>query len=210
MLANNAVPFGILYLIINAPSSIYAFTLAGTPGADEDTGVKLLSFAEAFLGLAAGAAATYGTVQELRGRRSASPSLAAVDWRKAGPRSALHSCPEFFSSSPSSPSSSRVSSSIRCGGSPFPWPSSSGRAPWPACGAAPSSLAAIAGGCSGSSFACLPCYSQPFLDRVTAVATWLLSALFMAVQAVLTAVSYYYLRVAREGIGIEDIGAVFD
>ena len=51
---------------------------------------------------------------------------------------------------------------------------------------------------------------QTFLDRVTAVATWLLSALFMAVQAVLTAVSYYYLRVAKEGIGIEDIGAVFD
>ena len=51
---------------------------------------------------------------------------------------------------------------------------------------------------------------QTFIDRVTAVATWLLSALFMAVQAVLTAVSYYYLRTAKEGIGIEDIGAVFD
>src|ERR1700741_1026385 len=68
VLAHNAVPFGILYLIINAPSSIYAFTLAGTPGADEDTGVKLLSFAEAILGLAAGAAGTYATIQEPRGR----------------------------------------------------------------------------------------------------------------------------------------------
>jgi len=32
----------------------------------------------------------------------------------------------------------------------------------------------------------------------------------MAAQAVLTAVGYYYLRVANEGIGIDDIVAVFD
>jgi len=32
----------------------------------------------------------------------------------------------------------------------------------------------------------------------------------MAAQAVLTAVGYYYLRVAKEGIGIDDIAAVFD
>jgi hypothetical protein len=32
----------------------------------------------------------------------------------------------------------------------------------------------------------------------------------MAAQAVLTAVSYYHLRVAKEGIGIDDLAAVFD
>ena len=31
MLAKNIVPFGTLYLIVNAPSSIYSLTLAGKP-----------------------------------------------------------------------------------------------------------------------------------------------------------------------------------
>jgi hypothetical protein len=56
----------------------------------------------------------------------------------------------------------------------------------------------------------VPGENQTLLDAASALATWLLSALFMAVQAVLTAVSYYYLRVAKEGVGIEDIAAVFD
>ena len=56
----------------------------------------------------------------------------------------------------------------------------------------------------------VPGANQTLLDQASALATWLLSALFMAVQAVLTAVSYYYLRVAKEGVGIEDIAAVFD
>jgi len=68
ILAKNIVPFGVLYLAVNAPSAIYALTLAGKPGADEDTGVGTLTIAENFLGLIAAAAVTYATVQELRGR----------------------------------------------------------------------------------------------------------------------------------------------
>ena len=65
----NIAPFGLLYLVVNAPSSIYALTLAGTGRTEDDAGVRLLAIAEAFLGLVVAAAVTYATVQELRGRR---------------------------------------------------------------------------------------------------------------------------------------------
>jgi len=34
--------------------------------------------------------------------------------------------------------------------------------------------------------------------------------MFMAAQAVLTVVGYYHLRVAKEGIGIDDLATVLD
>jgi hypothetical protein len=52
--------------------------------------------------------------------------------------------------------------------------------------------------------------SAVLIDRASTVAAWVWLALFMAAQAVLTAVSYYYLRVAKEGVGIEEIATVFD
>jgi len=69
ILVKNIVPFGLLYLAVNAPSSLYALRLAGSIDADNDPGVRLLGLAEAFIGLIAAAAITYATVQELRGRR---------------------------------------------------------------------------------------------------------------------------------------------
>jgi hypothetical protein len=48
------------------------------------------------------------------------------------------------------------------------------------------------------------------IDWATTIVTWLWTALIMAAQAVLTAVSYYHLRVVKEGVGIDDIAAVFD
>jgi hypothetical protein len=231
VLASNAVPFGILYLIINAPSSIYAFTLAGTPGADEDTGVKLLSFAEAFLGLAAGAAATYATVQELRGRRVGLAELFSRGLAQGGAaiRVALLSgiflilaiialiipsivfytmwwvaIPVAVIERPGAMASLRRSAELTRGNR------------WRVFGLIVCLFAILLAALVLFVIVLFAVFfvsqrdDQTFIDRVTAVATWLLSALFMAVQAVLTAVSYYYLRTAKEGIGIEDIGAVFD
>lgn len=48
------------------------------------------------------------------------------------------------------------------------------------------------------------------VDSISIVAGWILSAAFMATQAVLVAVSYYQLRVVKEGVGIDEIAAVFD
>ena len=42
------------------------------------------------------------------------------------------------------------------------------------------------------------------------IAEWAVTALFGAFYAVVTAVSYHDLRVVKEGVGIEQIAAVFD
>jgi hypothetical protein len=67
VLGKNILPFGLLYLVINAPSAIYA--LAHPVVAGRDTASNMLVFAQTIVGMAAAAAITYGTVNELRGRR---------------------------------------------------------------------------------------------------------------------------------------------
>ena len=47
-------------------------------------------------------------------------------------------------------------------------------------------------------------------DWLWTIVGWVWVAAAMALQAVLVAVSYYHLRVAKEGTGIDEIAAVFD
>jgi len=65
ILFKNIVPFGLLYLAVNACSSVYALFLSanGNTTPDEDVVVGLLGLAEIFLGIVATAAITYATVQ---------------------------------------------------------------------------------------------------------------------------------------------------
>jgi len=138
VLAKNFVPFAILYLGINAPSAIYALTQAGKPGGDEDTGVGSLTIAENFLGLIVAAAVTYAAVQELRGRHVSFGEFFGRGLAQSGAVIRVALLSGILLVWPSSPSSSPFSSAIRCGGSPYPSRSSSGRARSPACSAAPS------------------------------------------------------------------------
>ena len=48
------------------------------------------------------------------------------------------------------------------------------------------------------------------LGIVLPVLAYVWQALFTAFSAVMTAVSYYYLRVDKEGVAIDEIAAVFD
>jgi hypothetical protein len=231
VLAKNIVPFGTLYLIVNAPSSIYSLMLAGEAGADENSGVQLLSIAEAFLGLIAAAAVTYATMQELRGRRVPFGEFFGRGLAQGGAaiRVALLSgiflvlafialvipglvfytmwwvaIPVAVIERPGAMASLRRSAELTKGNR------------WRVFGLILCFFAATLASAllfamvlfAGLYFSLGP--DQVLFDRASAIATWLWSALFMAVQAVLTAVSYYYLRVAKEGVGIDDIAAVFD
>lgn len=62
VLRDNVLPFGILFLIINAPSSIYAIKIANGYDTDRDAGVRILELVEVFLGYLATAAVTYATI----------------------------------------------------------------------------------------------------------------------------------------------------
>jgi len=231
ILAKNIVPFGVLYLAVNAPSAIYALTLAGKPGADQDTGVGTLTIAENFLGLIAAAAVTYATVQELRGRHVSFGEFFGRGLAQSGAaiRVALLSgillllafialvvpslifytmwwvaIPVAVIERPGAMASLRRSAELTQGNR------------WRVFGLIVCFFfAALAVGSlfgvalfAGLFFASGT--DQALFDQASAIATWLWSALFMAAQAVLTAVSYYYLRAAKEGVGIDDIAAVFD
>jgi len=231
VLAKNIVPFGVLYLALYAPSSIYALTLAGKPGADEDAGVRILIIAENFIGLVAAAAVTYATVQELRGRHASFGEFFGRGLAQGGAaiRVAFLSgillflafialivpglifytmwwvaIPVAVIERPGAIASLQRSAEL-----------SRGRR-WRVFGLIVCFFVALLATLLlfvMTMFVVLffsPGADQALLDQTSALATWLLSALFMAVQAVLTAVSYYYLRVAKDGVGIEDIAAVFD
>jgi hypothetical protein len=231
VLARNSVPFGILFLLVNAPSSIYFLTLAGKPGADEDAGLRLLNIAEAFVGLIAAAAVTYATVQELRGRHVSFSEFFGRGLAQGGAaiRVALLSgillflafialivpfficyamwwvaVPVAVIERPGAIASLQRSAELTRGRR------------WRVFGLflcfvlvmlVVGFLFVLA---LGGLLLAVPGADQVLLDQASAIATWLWSALLMAAQAVLTAVSYYYLRVTKEGVGIEDIGAVFD
>jgi hypothetical protein len=231
VLAKNFVPFAILYLSINAPSAIYALTQAGKPGSDEDTGVGSLTIAENFLGLIVAAAVTYAAVQELRGRHVSFGEFFGRGLAQSGAviRVAILSgillvlafialvvpffifytmwwvaIPVAVIERPGAIASLQRSAELTRGYR------------WQVFGLIICFFLALIAALLlfavllFALFFLVADANQTLLDQASAVATWLLSALFMAVQAVLTAVSYYYLRVAKEGVGIEDIAAVFD
>ena len=231
VLAKNFVPFAILYLGINAPSAIYALTQAGKPGGDEDTGVGSLTIAENFLGLIVAAAVTYAAVQELRGRHVSFGEFFGRGLAQSGAviRVALLSgillllafialivpfficyamwwvaIPVAVIERPGAIASLQRSAELTRGRR------------WQVFGLIISFFLALVAALLLFAVLLLAVVflvagaNQTLLDQASALATWLLSALFMAVQAVLTAVSYYYLRVAKEGVGTEDIAAVFD
>lgn len=231
VLAKNIVPFGILYLAVNAPSSIYALTLAGKAGADQDAGVRLLNIAEAFLGLIAAAAVTYATVQELRGRHVGFGEFFGRGLAQGGAaiRVALLSgillilafialiipffifytmwwvaIPVAIIERPGAIASLQRSAELTRGYR------------WQVFGLIVCFFVAMAATLfllGMSLFAALYFSGdadQVLFDQAAALGTWLWSALFMAVQAVLIAVGYYHLRVAKDGVGIDEIAAVFD
>ena len=231
ILFGNIVPFGLLYLAVNASSAIYALTLAGTPGADEDPVLTLLNLGEALLGLIAAAAVTYATVQELRGRRVAFREFFGRGLPQAGAaiRVALLSgillilafialvipgmilytmwwvaIPVAVIERPGAMASLRRSAYLTAGNR------------WRVFGLILCFVfAAGAGGglfgvATGAGLVSIGGVGRIGIEQATTIVTWLWAALIMAGQAVLTAVSYYYLRVAKEGVGIDDIVAVFD
>ena len=230
ILCRNIVPFGLLYLAVNAPSSLYALALAGKPDADADPGVRVLNLAEGFLGLIAAAAVTYATVQELRGRRVSFGEFFGRGLAQGGAaiRVALLSgillilafialvvpgvilyvmwwvaIPVAVIERPGAMASLRRSAALTAGNR------------WRVFGLILSFtlavvvVGALLGGlAAGLAFAVGA--DEVRIDQVSTLAGWLLAALLMAAQAVLTAVSYYHLRVAKEGVGIDEIAAVFD
>jgi len=231
VLRNNVVPFGVLYLAVNAPSSIYAFTLAGRIDADRDPGVRLLSIAEAFIGLIVAAAVTYATVQELRGRRVGFGEFFGRGLAQGGAaiRVALLSgillilgfialiipglvfytmwwvaIPVAVIERPGAVASLRRSAELTQGNR------------WRIFGLIAGFLLGVfavslaLGLAVGVGIALFAGGDVVLINQMVTILMWLWTAFLMAAQAVLTAVSYYYLRVAREGVGIDDIAAVFD
>jgi hypothetical protein len=231
ILFKNIVPFGLLYLAVNAPSSLYALALAGKPAADEDPGVRLLNLAEEFIGLIAAAAVIYATVQELRGRRVSFSEFFGRGLAQGGAaiRVALLSgillilafialiipglilyvmwwvaIPVAVIERPGAVASLRRSAALTAGNR------------WRVVGlilcffVAAVAAGALLGGSLIAALAFAAGGDEVRIDQASTIASWLFAALFMAAQAVLTAVSYYHLRVAKEGVGIDDIAAVFD
>jgi hypothetical protein len=70
-------------------------------------------------------------------------------------------------------------------------------------------LAALSGGIVAAALAIVGGGEQAF-ERYLVFIEWLWTSLIMAAQATLSAVGYYSLRVAKEGVEIGDIAAVFD
>jgi uncharacterized membrane protein len=227
----NIVPFGILYLVVNAPSSIYAFTLAGQANADNDPGVRTLTFVEVFLGLVAAAAVTYATVQELRGRRVGFGEFFGRGLAQGGaairvailsgillllafialviPGLVLYTMwwvaiPVAVIERPGAVESLRRSAELTKGNR------------WRVFALVVGFLAGVFLVAIGIAFVIVVVVElsaagdRTLFDQLMAVTMWVWTALFMAGQAVLTAVSYYYLRVAKEGVGIDEIATVFD
>jgi hypothetical protein len=231
VLRNNIVTFGLLYMAVNAASSIYALTLAGTADVDTSPGVNLLALAEAFVGIIVSAAVTYATVQELRGRRVDVAEFFGRGLAQGGaalkvallsaillilafialvlPGLVLYmmwwvAVPVAVIERPGTVASLRRSAELTKGFR------------WRIFGLFLVFLLVVVGG--GLLLIAVVFFAIGLsvdigavaLDSLTIVAGWILSAALMTVQAVLIAVSYYHLRVAKEGVGIDEIAAVFD
>ncbi len=231
VLRNNIVPFGLLYLAVNAPSSIYALTLAGSAHPDRNPGVRLLGLAEAFLGLIVAAAVTYATVQELRGRHVSFAEFFGRGLAQGGaairvailagillvlglivlivPGLVLYTMwwviiPVAVIERPGAVASLERSAALTQGNR---WRIFALIVGFLLCVFV---VALLLGLAIGVGVGLLAGGDVVLSSRLLTIVMWLWSALFMAAQAVLTAVGYYHLRVAKEGIGIDDIAAVFD
>jgi hypothetical protein len=230
VLRDNILPFGILFLIINAPSSIYAIKIANGYDTERDAGVRILELVEVFLGYLATAAVTYATIQELRGHRVGFREFCARGLAQGGVaiRVALLSAIGFFFGfialvvpafvlyvmwwvaipvavieRGGAIDSLRRSTDLTKG---YRWKIFGLMLAFFVAAIAVGIVVVAVGGVAVG----LLSDSAVLIDRASTVAVWVWLALFMAAQAVLTAVSYYYLRVAKEGVGIEEIATVFD
>jgi len=233
ILFKNIVPFGLLYLAVNACSSLYALFLSanGNTTPDEDVVVGLLGLAEIFLGIVATAAITYATVQELRGRRVTIGEFLRRGLAQAGtvvlvailssvllllgfiafviPGIILYAMwwvaiPVAVIERPGTMASLRRSAALTAG---YRWRLFGLILCFFLATGIVNSL--IEGSGSTGVYFTTESESHP-VGPAAIVASWLWTALLTAGQAVLTAVSYYQLRIAKEGVGIDEIAAVFD
>ncbi len=227
---DNLLPFSVLFLVLNAPSSLYEMRIAGRYDADRDAGLRLLELMETFLSYLATAAVTYATIQELRGRRVSFREFCARGLAQGGVaiRVALLSgiwfilglialvvpafvllviwwvaIPVAVAERLGAVASLRRSTELTKG---YRWRIFALMLGF--------FVAAVAIGVVFAVLVVIPSEllgsSEVAADRLLTVAVWLWTSSFMAAQSVLTAVGYYHLRVAKEGIGIEEIAAVFD
>jgi hypothetical protein len=224
----NLLPFSLLYLVINAPSLIYALTQSADTG--RDTASNMLALAQTIVGMAATAAITYGTINELRGQRRSLGEFLRGGLAHGGaairvaflsglgillgfvalvlPGLFLYTIwwiaiPVAVIERPGTVASLTRSAALTKG---FRWRIFGLLVAFMIAAFA---LAALSGGIAGTVAVILGGGEQAF-ETYLDVIEWLWISLIMAAQATLSAVGYYSLRVAKEGVDIGDIAAVFD
>jgi hypothetical protein len=228
VLGKNIVPFGLLYLAINAPSALYALT--HPVAVSRDTTSNMLALAQTIVGMAATAAITYGTINELRGRRRSLGEFLRSGLAQGGaairvaflsgfgillgfialvlPGLFLYTIwwvaiPVAVIERPGAFASLTRSANLTKG---FRWRIFGLIAAFMILAFG---LAMLSGIIVGGALGVLGGSEETF-TRYVAIIEWLWTTLIMAAQATLSAVGYYDLRVAKEGVEIGDIAAVFD
>lgn len=231
LLRGNIRPFLTVYLIVNAPSSIYSLTLAGTPEVDTAPGVRILTLVETFVGIVVSAAVTYAVVHELRGRRVDFAEFVVRGLAQGGaaikvallsgiliflgllvvivPGLVLYAMwwvviPVAVIERPGTVASLRRSAALTQG---FRWQVFALVVTYLALLVGLLVLVGVVAAVAVELFAG---GDSVLLDWCLTLGIWAAISLGMAAQAVLVAVSYYHLRVAKEGVGIDEIAAVFD
>ena len=232
VLRANAVSFGLLCLAVNAPSVVYEFATQGLTGVGAERGAAAgINVAENFFNLLAQAAITYGTVQYLRGRGLATGEFlhrglaqAAIAIRVALlsgfcillgilalviPGLILYviwwvAIPIAVVERPGTIASLRRSAELTKG---YRWRIVALVLGFIVAGVAIFIILVVIG--AGVS-ALVSDYGEGPVDRTYTVVAWFAIAAIVAVQATLVAVAYYHLRVAKEGVDIDEIAAVFD
>jgi hypothetical protein len=232
VLRENAGPFGLLCLGVNAPSVIYEFATQGLTGIDPSTGTDSgLNLAESFFNLLAQAAITYGTLQYLRGRGvstgdflSRGLTQAAIAIRVALlsglciglgllalliPGLILYvvwwvAIPIAVIERPGTIASLRRSAALTKG---YRWQIVGLILGFLLIAVAVLVVVAVIGAVASEMIAG---YGPGPVERTRTLVLWFAIAAMVAVQATLVAVTYYHLRVAKEGVDIDDIAAVFD
>jgi hypothetical protein len=232
VLRENAGPFGLLCLGVNAPSVIYEFATQGLTGIDPSTGADSgLNLAESFFNLLAQAAITYGTLQYLRGRGvstgdflSRGLTQAAIAIRVALlsglciglgllalliPGLILYvvwwvAIPIAVIERPGTIASLRRSAALTKG---YRWQVVGLILGFLLIAVAVLVVVAVIGAVASEMIAG---YGPGPVERARTLVLWFAIAAMVAVQATLVAVTYYHLRVAKEGVDIDDIAAVFD
>jgi hypothetical protein len=232
VLRENAVPFGLLCLGVNAPSVVYEFASQGLTGIGPSTAAdSSLNIAENFLNILAQAAITYGTLQYLRGRSIGTGDFLARGLAQAAiairvallsgvciglgllalviPGLVLYviwwvAIPVAVIERPGTMASLRRSAALTKGYR------------WQLVGlflgflliAVVIVVATVLIGVVISEL--VAGYGPGPVERIRTLFIWFAIAAVVAIQATLVAVTYYHLRVAKEGVDIDDIAAVFD